>query len=391
MCDTLCAVGAGRTLFAKNSDRPCDEVQVVEAFPARAGGGVLRTQYLEISDAGSCALVASRPAWLWGFEHGVNEHRVAIGNEAVYTTGQGSDGASALIGMDLVRLGLERGESAAHAVEVMSEELERHGQGGSCFETGGSYDSSFLVADPTEAWVFETSGRTWAAKRFADEAAISNRLTLRDDWDRASRDVEVGADFDRYRDLAVGTNFADVRLNASRACVARGMASLSARELAAHLRHHGQRPWGAPGSDSQAIDPLPVAGSGDSEFSVCMHIRGALDTTSGMVCELPQDPTQPLRAWIALGSPCASIFVPVFPPHDVSPELGDEKSWRRFAELRDRAERDDHALAEVRSALAPVEAELWREADAAAGDRSAQRNFASTAWPRIEAALDRLA
>ena len=88
MCDTLCVVGGGRTLFAKSSDRPVPEPQVVEAFDRRPAGGTVRTQYLELADTGAHAVLGSRPSWLWGFEHGVNEHGVAIGNEKLYTTGR---------------------------------------------------------------------------------------------------------------------------------------------------------------------------------------------------------------------------------------------------------------------------------------------------------------
>jgi secernin len=340
-----------------------------------------------MSDDGAVAVVGCRPAWLWGFEHGVNQHRVAIGNEAVYTVDDAEAQDVGLIGMDLVRLGLERGASAAAAIDIMTELLDRHGQGGDCYEEGGSYFSSFLVADPYEAWVLETSARTWTAKRITDTAAISNRLSLRDDWDQSSPDVESGDDFDRWRDLEVGTGFADVRLAASRSCLSRGAAALTPRDLAAHLRHHGSRPWGAPGGDPSDVSPLPEASGGDAEFSVCMHIRGSTNTTAAMICELTQDPGQTLRAWIALGSPCASVFVPVFPPYDVPPEMSDEMVWRRFAELRNRVEADDAALAEVRSVLGPLEADLWDGADVASDDSRAQRDFVESAWPRVAAAL----
>ena len=104
MCDSLCIVRPVGTLFAKNSDRPVGEAQVVEWHPSRPSSGSVRTQYLELDDAGACAVVGSRPTWLWGFEHGVNEHRVAIGNERVWTRDDPLTGPPALIGMDLVRL-----------------------------------------------------------------------------------------------------------------------------------------------------------------------------------------------------------------------------------------------------------------------------------------------
>ncbi len=109
MCDTLCVVGDGFTLFAKNSDRPRTEPQIVEVVPGRAPGISLRTQYLEIPDAGASTTLLSRPTWLWGAEHGMNEHRVVIGNEMIFTVDDPRPVVPALIGMDLVRLGLERG------------------------------------------------------------------------------------------------------------------------------------------------------------------------------------------------------------------------------------------------------------------------------------------
>src|SRR5262249_41284458 len=99
-------------------------------------------------------------------------------------------GASGLLGMDLVRLGLERARSATEAVDVMTALLERHGQGGAGHvHLEWPYHNSFLVADPREAWVLETSDRHWVARRVERVGNISNGLALHADWDRGAADV----------------------------------------------------------------------------------------------------------------------------------------------------------------------------------------------------------
>src|SRR3990172_1825039 len=221
MCDTLCAIRPWGALFAKNSNRPLREVQLIEAYARRSGGSPLRTQYLTLDDPGAQALLGSRPAWLWGFEHGVNGRRVAIGNEKVHTTRDPFAEPPALIGMDIVRLGLERGGTADEALEAMTSTLERHGQGGVANNTSNEpYFSSFLIADPGSGWILETAGRTWVAAPVIGVAAISNRLSIRTEWTRSSADVPPGADWDAWRNQAAPTGYADVRLAASRACLA---------------------------------------------------------------------------------------------------------------------------------------------------------------------------
>ena len=92
MCDVLVALGgvtsSGAALFAKNSDRPPTEAQLVEWSPSRRDPGPLRVTHIEVDPApgDTLACVLSRPAWCWGVEHGVNEAGVAAGNTTVYTT-----------------------------------------------------------------------------------------------------------------------------------------------------------------------------------------------------------------------------------------------------------------------------------------------------------------
>lgn len=381
MCDSLSAVGHARTLFAKNSDRRPDEAQVLEALPRREAGGTLQTQYLEIDDLGAAAILASRPAWLWGLEHGVNEHRVAIGNEQVWTTDRADASTPGLLGMDVVRLGLERARTAEQGVDVMTSLIERHGQSGAADQQKAeAYFSSYLVADPSEAWVLETSSRTWVAKRVrpGETAALTNRLTLRTDWDRASSDVTPGADFDEWRDPDVKTLHADRRLAASRKCLAaRPTDDLSIAHVAAHLRDHD-----GDGPPPQSFEPF---GEG---VTVCMHLGRHQATTASMIAELPADPALPVRVWAALGSPCVSIFVPCLAPAVAPGEMARAETWARFAGLARATEGDPEVWSAAVGPLRAVEAELWAEADALGTEEGAWRRFVDDAWERVDSALD---
>jgi hypothetical protein len=383
MCDTLCVRTDGAMLFAKNSDRHPDEAQVVEWHDRRASGGRLRTQYLEIDDRGAHAFLGSRPTWLWGVEHGVNEHGVAVGNEKIWTVDNPRRRPDALLGMDLVRLTLERARSAYDGLMFLTGLLERHGQGGSGEpHRAEPYDSSFLIADAGSGYVVETSDRTWVARQIDHGAALSNRISLSTDWTRASGDVAPGTDFDDYRWKRMPTSIADERLAVTTATVALGP-SITPNELARTLRSHGDG-WVA---DADALPGDLDRGGG---FTVCMHRREThSQTTASMIAELREG--APGRAWVSLGNPCASVYVPCFAPA-VAPELSDASQWRRFARLRDGIEADPERLAAVRAELAPIEAELWDRAEAAfaRGERAALDAFARTAFAPVDAALLRL-
>jgi hypothetical protein len=261
--------------------------------------------------------------------------------------------------MDLVRLGLERARTAAEAVEVLTGLLEAIGQGGIADAAHqAAYDSSFLIADPTEAFVLETAGSDYAVAPFSAGVAISNRIMLED--------------FDRFRDPVQDTAFADVRLAASRRFLAStASGGLTPAATVGHLRDHGTGPWGAPGTAGSVHLPPTEAGADGSGVSVCMHVRGRVATTASMIAELSPHLAEgaPLRVFVAAGSPCVSIYVPAFPrtaagpPPFVPRELSGEELWHAAGALRELVETDPDALPAIRETLGPVEDELWAEAD----------------------------
>jgi len=117
--------------FAKNSDRPSEECQplVLRERRSHPRGSVTRCQFVKLPEVPTTYRhIGSRPYWCWGYEHGFNEHQVVIGNEGLASKNPEFTGAK-LVGMELVRLGLERGASAAEAVDVMTALISRYGQG----------------------------------------------------------------------------------------------------------------------------------------------------------------------------------------------------------------------------------------------------------------------
>lgn len=130
MCDTLVSLTADGVLLAKNSDRDVNEPQVLRFHPAaeHPPDAEVATTWSSIAQVRRThAVLLSQPWWMWGAEIGTNEHGVSIGNEAVFTRRTGDPGDGTLLGMDLLRLALERATTAADAVELIVSLLEEHG------------------------------------------------------------------------------------------------------------------------------------------------------------------------------------------------------------------------------------------------------------------------
>ena len=214
MCDTWVALGditlSQNVIFGKNSDRPIFDCQPLVFSPRKEwpANSNIQTEYIELPQANvTYAHLGSRPYWCWGYEEGINEYGVVIGNEAIFTKtfrdaaeslNNGHQPELGLLGMDVIRLALERSQTARQAVEIMGELIERYGQFGSGVPTKshreGGYDNSFIIADPHEAWVLEAVGKRWAARCTSHGyTSISNQPSIRDQWDLGSRDLRAFA------------------------------------------------------------------------------------------------------------------------------------------------------------------------------------------------------
>jgi secernin len=291
VCDSLVALPAvtgGPTLFGKNSDRPPEEVQELEFHPTSESVGVRKCTHIMVAPEPDevFAVLGHRPRWGWGFEHGVNEAGVAIGNHRITTIHDPRPYPDALTGMDLVRLTLERAPSAAAGVAVLTELLEQYRQGGSCFDPATHsrkpYWSSFLIADSADAWVVDTSGATWAAEQIVGSRSVSNRPSI--------------ASFDqRYRhpDAPVEA-LVDPRLAVTRAALRRPVLE---RQFV--NRHHIQ----------DALTSHQHSSGHDTDrsigWSVCMHgegTSGSQQTTASMIAEL--SPNRVPRVWVSEANPC---------------------------------------------------------------------------------------
>lgn len=184
-------------------------------------GSTVQCTHISIPQASkTLGCVLSRPSWLWGCEMGANESGVVGGNEAVHSLLSHELGdAPRLLGMDLLRLALERGSTAREAMEVCIDLLETHGQGGPCEEGGDwTYENGFLFADGKEAYVLETAGvKHWACEHVEGSGKfrnISNGLSIRSNWSALSGEIrsvaqrkgwwDGSSEFDWKRSLSAG-------------------------------------------------------------------------------------------------------------------------------------------------------------------------------------------
>ena len=322
MCDTLVALpshtASGNLLLAKNSDREPDEAQVLLRMPARMPDeSTLDCTFISIPQARRTnEVILSKPYQMWGAEMGVNEHGVAIGNEAVFTNVRIAKTNQGLTGMDLLRLALERSDTARSALECITGLLETYGQDacGGYKNKKFFYHNSFLIADAENAFILETAGRSWAYKRVDGYGSISNGLTIGSDYEGLHAVAEKRVF--PYRPIrgkvgdfrAAYSDFIYTRAGraARRQACTSGFLASRRGELSAEAAMEALRQHHVP--DGQ-FNPQNA-----NTADLCMHATGLLNpsqTTGSMVAEIRRG--KPSTVWLTGTSmPCLSVYIPCF-------------------------------------------------------------------------------
>lgn len=356
-CDTMVVLGnstkSGNVIFAKNSDRPLTEAQPLVVIPAKdhEKGEKVRCTYIEIPQVEhTYRVIGSKPYWLWGFEHGMNEHKVVIGNEAVWAREE-EEKQDGLLGMDLLRLALERGRTAYEALHVITKLLETYGQGGNAaVGMVHRYHNSFLIADPNEAWILDTCGRRWVARKVTDAAGISNCYSTEEYWDEGSVDIKTYAYEKGWISPDVPFNFA------------KAYSAMSIKHRAAHPRYRRLnkllqenignitletiRKIQRDHFEGEIIEPRWSPADG-LHVSICMHAmtENASKTAAASQVELTKE-GEPIW-WNAFAVPCMSVFAPYAVssklPSEISSagaQYSEDSAWWQFERLQYAIEED---------------------------------------------------
>lgn len=328
MCDSIVALGNvtkdGSVIFGKNSDREPNEAQNLVYIPGKRykPDSKVKCTYLSVPQVEETySILLSKPFWMFGCEMGANSQGVTIGNEAVWTKEPYRD--EGLLGMDLMRLALERAPSARNALDIIVNFIAEYGQGGACGYTDKNlyYHNSFIIADPREAWILETADKYWIAEKVKDIRAISNTLTIGKKYDLIHPDLVSHAIEEGYCNSADQFHFADCfiprfsikqigakgksRIKCTTQQLQKKLGKLTPRDFISILRSHNIKP-------SEEKKWTPDQGSMKSP---CMHYKSFItpsQSTSSLVSHLKNE----LQIYWVTGTsaPCTSLYKPICLP-----------------------------------------------------------------------------
>lgn len=265
--------------------------------------------------------------------NGINEFQVMITDNSGSCRKEMVPGKSGIEMTDLVTLALQRSKTAREAVGVMGQLIDRFGY--RCIDGPGG--DIFSVADSREGWWMEvTTAGPWVARRVPDEAfvVIANRFRIESvdvsdttqflassnlvSYAKSQGWYDPGRGPFRFAQAYSGQRPESTKREGRGNTVLGGSApspdetqlavvpakKLQPRDLMAFLRDHFE---GVPGEGKgEEIQGFPHH---TSERSICTlytdastvaHLRGWLPHPVGGL------------VWLAVGTPCSSVYTPVY-------------------------------------------------------------------------------
>ncbi|MCU0393905.1 MAG: C69 family dipeptidase [Thermoflexibacter sp.] len=323
MCDTFVAIPTftkNKTLIlGKNSDREPNEAQAIIRIPAKEHKEkTLLCTYITIPQVKHTAeVILSKPFQMWGAEMGANEYGLVIGNEALFTKVKFKKYNQGLTGMDMLRLALERCQTAIAALQLITDLLQQYGQDacGGYQNKDFFYHNSFIIADKKEAWVLETAGREWVAEKVKNFRTISNGITIENEFDLHSPQVFDVAFKNSWtkkgEDFSFRKAYSDWFFTKMSSCKIRQQTSnhlgkaqnnqFEVKDAINILSHHHL--------ENQLFVPQKA-----NTQDICMHatnLTNPSQTVGSMITEIRQDDAPTI--WLTgTSNPCLSIFKPFF-------------------------------------------------------------------------------
>jgi len=363
----------GSVIFAKNTDRDPNEAhEVIHLSRKKHESDVVRTTYIEIPQVKeSNEVLLMKPFWIWGAEMGTNNHGLTIGNEATWTKEPLEK--ESLIGMDFLRLALERAATASEALKIIVDLLEKYGQGGeSGYDKSSKYHNSFILADPGEAWVLETAGRFWIAERVKGIRTISNCLTIENNYDKIHPGLIEHAIEKNYckdeDDFNFKKNFetrfmpwaakGDIRRACTLGLLAAHKGDLTPEHFMTTLRNHG--------AGVRDFNPAKLT---ISSKGPCWHASGITNpsqTTGSHVAHIGE---KIQVHWITgTSAPCTSVFKPMilgngtYPPLEAKEMYSDSSLWWEHEKIHRLIIRNyDKLIGEVKGEIEVLESQWFDE------------------------------
>jgi hypothetical protein len=318
MCDAVCSLRENNedfrvTYFGKNSDRGPKEVQVVEFHPRAVRDGKVHTTYIDVEYEGNTnGVILSRPQWMWGAEMGVNEKGVAAGNEAIFSNPKNKK--ESLLGMDLLRLGLEKGDTSESVAKTIIQYLETYGQGGSNDQFKNEYyNNLFLITDSTEALELTIIGKEYSLVKRGLYDSISNKIPSFNKG--VAEEVKMSPGYSHKEDfLYTKLGCGEDRSRFTFSFLEEKSKAVQLQDLFHLLRHH-DNDWSSPKSGSNR--------------DVCMHagsLSRRFQTANSMVVEMSEGRSV---VWSTFSSnPCISLYKPIlFSGNNVMGELYGSDYW----------------------------------------------------------------